>query len=59
MVIKISWCLVIEKMEFKFLLASMKTLTNFKDPYGNPLQNVCCGIPEATCDSVNCSVSRR
>jgi hypothetical protein len=42
MVIKFSWCLVIEKMELKFLLASMKT-----DPYGNPFQIVCCGIQEA------------
>ncbi len=47
------------KRKFKFLLDFMKTLTNFEDPYWNPLQNACCGIQEAACDSVNCSLSRR
>ncbi len=42
----------------KFWLASMKPLTNFKNPSSNPLQTACFGIQEPTCDSVNCSVSR-
>ncbi len=45
--------------KFKFLLASMKTLTYFEDPNQNPLQKACCCIQEAACDSVNCSVSWR
>jgi hypothetical protein len=38
------------KWKFKVLLAK------FEDPYRNHLQNACCGIQEAACDSVNCSV---
>jgi hypothetical protein len=45
--------------KFKFLLASMKILTNFEDPHFNPLQIACCGIQGAACDSEKCSVSRR
>ncbi len=37
----------------------MKTLTTCGNPSSNPLQIACCGIQEATCDYVNCSVSRR
>ncbi len=43
----------------KFWHASMKTLTNFKIPSGNPLQTACWGIQEPAYDSVNYSVSRR
>ncbi len=46
------------KWKFKVLLASMKTHTNFEDPYWNPLRNACCSIQEAAYDSVNCSISR-
>ena len=53
----------------KFWLASMKTLTNFKNPSNNhPLQSGCCAAfrkppvtvklaPEPGCDSENCSES--
>ncbi len=37
----------------------MKTPSNFEDPHWNPLQNACCGIQEAACDSLSCSVSLR
>ncbi len=47
------------KDQFKFWLASMKTLTNCENRSINPLQIACCGIQEAACDSVNCSVSLR
>ncbi len=30
----------------KFWLASMKPLTNFKNPSSSPLQTACCGIQE-------------
>jgi hypothetical protein len=44
----------------KFWLASMKTLTNFKNPSSNPLplQTAYCSIQEPAYNSVNCSVSR-
>jgi hypothetical protein len=45
--------------KIKFWHASMKTLTNCENLSSNPLQTACCGIQEAACDSVNCSVSRR
>jgi hypothetical protein len=45
--------------KIKFWPASMKTLTNCENPSRNPLQNACCGIQEAACNSVNYSVSRR
>jgi len=48
-----------EKIKDKVWLASMKTLSNCENPFSNPLQIACCGIQEATCDSVNCFVSRR
>jgi hypothetical protein len=51
--------LIWRNKKIKFWLASMKTLTNCENPSSNPLQIACCGIPEADCDSVNCSVSRR
>ncbi len=44
----------------KFLLASLRLLTNSINPSNNPLQRACCGIqkpmtlkivPKATCDS--------
>jgi hypothetical protein len=47
------------KEKMKFWLASMKTLTNCKNPSSNPLQTACCGIDEPAYDSVSCSVSRR
>jgi hypothetical protein len=42
-----------KKWKFKFFLASLKTRTNFEDPYWNPLQNACCCIQEAAWDSVS------
>jgi hypothetical protein len=39
----------------KFWLASMKPLTNLKNPFSNPLQTACCGIQEPAYYSVNCS----
>jgi hypothetical protein len=43
---------------FFLLFCFYEMLTNFEDPYWKPLQNAWCGIQEATCDSVNCSVIR-
>jgi hypothetical protein len=40
----------------KFWLASMKTLTNCKNPSSNPRETAWCGIQEPAYDSVNCSV---
>jgi hypothetical protein len=37
----------------------MKTVINCENPSSNPLQNACCDIQEAACDSANCSVSRK
>jgi len=48
-----------EKIKDTVWLASMKTLTYCENPSSNPLQIACCGIQEAACDPVNCSVSRR
>jgi hypothetical protein len=50
-----------EKMEIQFLLASVKTLRVliFKIRTKALFKNACCGIQEAACDFVNCSVSRK
>jgi hypothetical protein len=57
--LKVFCCLGTEKLKDKELATSMKTLTNCENTSSNPLQIACCGIQEAACDSVNCSVSRR
>jgi hypothetical protein len=36
--------LLLRKSNGKFLLASLKTLTNFKNSSSNPFQRACCGI---------------
>ncbi len=59
MVLKICFGALLWSNKLKFLYASMKTLTNFEDPYWNPLQIACCGIQEAAWYFVNCSISRR
>ncbi len=60
MVFKFFCCLVMEKIEDKVLSCLYeKTLTYCENPFINHLQNACCGIQEAACDSVNCSVSQR
>jgi hypothetical protein len=48
-----------EKIKDTVWLASMKTLTYCGNPSSNPLQIAYCGIQEAACDSVNCSVRRK
>jgi hypothetical protein len=58
-VFKFFGCLVVENLRIIFWLASIKTLVNCENPYSNPLPIACCGIQEAACDSVNCSVCRR
>ncbi len=35
------------KFKIKFLLASMKSLTSFDNPSGNPLQETCSGLQVA------------
>ncbi len=50
-------CMV--NINLKFWLPTMKTLTNYENLFSNRLQIACCGIQEAACVSVNCSVSRR
>jgi hypothetical protein len=42
----------------KFLLASMKSITNCKIPSSNPLQRVCSGFLIAACVSKSCSKTR-
>ncbi len=54
--------------KMKFLLASMKSLTNCEIPSSNPLQRACSGfliaacvfkvVPKPACDYENCSISR-
>jgi hypothetical protein len=58
-VFKVFCCLGTEKLKDKELATSMQTLTNCENTSNNPLQIACCGIQEAACDSINCSVSRR
>jgi hypothetical protein len=38
------------KSKIKFLLASLKLLTNSKNPSSNPLQEACSGFLIAACD---------
>ncbi len=49
MVFTIFGCLFVEKMENKFLLASLKSLTNSVNPSSSPLQETCSGFRIATC----------
>ncbi len=44
--------------KMKFLLTSMKPLTNCENSSSNPLQRACSGFLMAACDSKSCSVSR-
>ncbi len=46
------------KWKIKCWLASLKTLTNFKNASSNPLQRACCGIQKLACYSKTCSVTR-
>ncbi len=57
------------KFEIKFLLASLKSLTNSENPFSSPLQEACSGVQEPSsvtikvvckseCDSEYCSKSR-
>ncbi len=46
------------KWKIKPWLASLKTLTNFKNPSSNPLQRACCGIQKSACYCKTCSVTR-
>jgi hypothetical protein len=47
--------LVVEKLKDKVLACFHENT-----PSSNPLERIgCCGIQEAACDFVNCSVSRR
>jgi hypothetical protein len=49
------------KLKIKFMHASMKSQTNSKNPYNNPLQEACSGfqivVPKAARNSENCSES--
>jgi hypothetical protein len=49
-------CLVMEKINFKVLAWFHETLINCENPSSNPLEIASCGIQEATCDTVYCSV---
>jgi hypothetical protein len=60
-------CLLVAKIVIKFLLASLKSLTNSKNPSSYPLQEACSGawqpvtlktVPNAAFNSENCSESR-
>jgi hypothetical protein len=44
------WPPLVAKIEIKFLLASLKSLTNSKNPSSNPLQEACSGFQVAGCD---------
>ncbi len=48
-----------EHPNYKFLLASIQSLTNCENPSSNiPLQKACSGFPIAACNSKSCSESR-
>ncbi len=49
---------LLRKYLIKFMLASIKSLTNCESPSSNPLQRARSGIPIAACDPENCSESR-
>jgi hypothetical protein len=51
-------CLFVEKIKKKFLLASIKSLTNSENPSSNPLQEAFSCFQEAACDPESCSESR-
>ncbi len=51
MVFTIFGCLFVEKIKKKFLLASIKSLTNSENPSSKPLQEACPCFQEAACDS--------
>jgi len=46
------------KSNAMFLLASLKTLTNFRSPSSYPLQRACCGFQKPACDSKTSSGTR-
>ncbi len=46
------------KLKIKFLLASMKLLTDCENPSSNPLRGACSGVPRAACYSKSCSEIR-
>jgi hypothetical protein len=52
------WLPFVEKIENKFLLDSLKTLTNSENPFCNPLQESFSGFQVAACDDKSCSESR-
>jgi hypothetical protein len=39
------------KLKIKFLLSSLKSLTNSENPSSNPFQEACSGFQVAACDS--------
>jgi hypothetical protein len=47
-----------ENPKIKFLLASIKSLTNCNNPFYYPSFGACFGFPIAACDSKSCSESR-
>jgi hypothetical protein len=48
-VLKFLAALLLRKSLLKFCTASMKTLTNSKNHFSNPLQRACSGIQKAVC----------
>jgi hypothetical protein len=48
------WLPFVEKFKIKFLLASLKSLTNSENPSINPLQEACSGFQVTACDSKSC-----
>jgi hypothetical protein len=51
----LSFC---EEIQIKFLLASVKSLTNCENPSGTPLHEACSGFLIAACDSKSFSERR-
>jgi hypothetical protein len=48
----------IKIIKIKFLLASVKTVTNCENPFSNPLQEACSCFPKAAGDFKSCSKSQ-
>jgi hypothetical protein len=46
------------QLKIMFLLATVKSHTDSKNPSSNPLQGACSGFPIAACDSKSLSESR-
>jgi hypothetical protein len=58
MVFTLFLCIFVKEIKMKFLLASMKSLTNCEIPSSNPPQRACSGCLIAACAFKSCSEPR-